>query len=65
MPRVGPPLSNAQIRAIERWIRAGATEDWVDSDDLIDAGIFDAAPPYDAIPIPDSGSPDAPTPDAE
>jgi len=61
MPRTGPPyLEDPQIRALERWIRAGATDDWVDGDGSIDAGISDAAPPYDAVPIPDSGAPDAP-----
>ena len=30
MPRVGRKLNPIQIRSIERWIAAGATEDWVD-----------------------------------
>ena len=32
MPKNGPPyLSYVQVRAIERWIAAGATDDWVDN----------------------------------
>ncbi len=34
MPRTGPPyLSDSQVHAIERWIRAGARDDWVDGED--------------------------------
>lgn len=60
MPRNGPPyLNDAQLRAIKRWIDDGAAVDWVDTGDQIDAGIADAAPPYDAVSIPDASAPDA------
>jgi len=49
MPRTGPPyLSSRQIRAIKRWIRAGARQDWVDMGEdagtvpTTDAGVTDA-----------------------
>ena len=33
MPRNGPPwVSRAQIRALRRWITAGAKDDWVAGD---------------------------------
>jgi len=44
MPRTGPPyLSGAQIRAIKRWIAAGAQDDWVDED--VDGGVVVPPPP--------------------
>ena len=37
MPRNGPPwVSRAQIRALRRWITAGAKDDWVASDEEVD-----------------------------
>lgn len=57
MPRTGPPyVSNRQIRAIKRWIRDGAREDWVDMGE-VDAGAGDAA-------TPDAGMTDAAVTDA-
>ena len=65
MPRNGPPyLTDPQLRALKRWITAGATDDWEDTGELIDAGVADAAPPLDAIQILDAGGADAPPPDA-
>jgi len=68
MPRNGPPyLSDAQVRALSRWIRAGATADWHDGDEAIDAGGRDAeavdAGAWDA-PAVDAGARDAPAIDA-
>ena len=49
MPRNGPPwLTNGQVRALKRWISAGAKNDWIDQD--IDAG---------TVPIIDAGTLDA------
>jgi len=50
MPRNGPPfITNAQLGALRRWIRAGAAADWIDSE--VDAATMtDAPPPADADP---------------
>ncbi len=67
MPRTGPPyVSNRQIRAVKRWISAGASDDWIDTDVDAgargwDAGAADAAVADDAG---DAGSGDA-TPQAD
>jgi len=53
MPRTGPPFaSSKQIRAVQRWISAGATEDWVDED--VDAGPIVVPPAIDAAPTDDA-----------
>lgn len=49
MPRGGPTyLSGAQVRAIKRWIDAGATMDWVDADDTEDDVLRVPPPPLDS-----------------
>ena len=51
MPRNGPPwVSRAQIRALRRWITAGAKDDWVATDEEEDVLMvpFDGAGQLDA-----------------
>lgn len=55
MPRNGPPfMTDPQTRALKRWITAGATIDWVDGDEPIDAGVE----PPDGAPL-DASATDA------
>ena len=52
MPRNGPPwVSRAQIRALRRWITAGAKDDWVASDEEEDV----LQVPFDGAGLKDAG----------
>ncbi len=71
MPRNGPPwVSRPQVRALKRWIKAGAKADWVAGDEEEDVlqVPFDGGG-LDDVGVSDDGVgldvPDAVTPDAE